>query len=449
MALLPAQTILSGFRSIRLLDFKSSGLPVISSLLSLLLLCFLVFIGLHGPRDPFSNGLTLAIWTLWWIGFLTIQALLGDLWRLINPWSGLYRLLIGHRHQNGLLSLPPIFGLWPGIVAFCLFATFMLADIAPDDPARLARLIMAYWVYTFVGMIVFGGETWLARGECFTVLLRYFSMVSTLTQSDGTLRAGTPGWQLVHPSRHTITGGIFVLIILAVGSFDGLNETFWWLGRLGINPLEFPGRSAVVFPTIVGLFGSIVIVTALFAATVALGNSIAGKPVPLGVAFGRFSLSVLPITVGYHIATTSRPFLSTGNTHWQPQPTPGRPALTILAWALSTSRPVFSAIMTRSKSSGSSRQALLLPGIFWRSASLMPWPLASTKTRERPRSARFLRPYSWLHTPFLDCGFLQLQEAPDSPGQRQTNKILWTNRLYANKLPTTPLEKTAQSKEGK
>ncbi len=313
MGLLPAQSILSGFRSVGLPGFKSRSLPTITSLLSLLLLGFVVFVGLYGPRDPFSNSLTLTIWTLWWIGFLTIQALFGDLWRLINPWTGLYRLLIGQQHRNGLFSLPQILGLWPGIVAFCLFAAFMLADIAPDDPARLARLTMAYWVYTFVGMILFGGKTWLARGECFTILLRYFSMVSAFKKTGKSVRAGMPGWQLVHPSKHTVTGGIFVLIILAVGSFDGLNETFWWLAHLGINPLEFPGRSAVVFPTIVGLIGAIIIVTALFATTIALGNSFAGNRVSLGEAFGRFSLSVLPITVGYHIAH----YLTTILVNWQ------------------------------------------------------------------------------------------------------------------------------------
>ena len=38
----------------------------------------------------------------------------------------------------------------------------------------------------------------------------------------------------------------FVTLVLASVSFDGLRETFWWLARLGINPLDFPGRSAVV-----------------------------------------------------------------------------------------------------------------------------------------------------------------------------------------------------------
>ncbi|MDP6219781.1 MAG: hypothetical protein QF801_06705, partial [Alphaproteobacteria bacterium] len=48
---------------------------------------------------------------------------------------------------------------------------------------------------------------------------------------------------------------VFTLVLLGTGSFDGFNETFVWLDLIGVNPLAFPGRSAVVVPVILGLAG--------------------------------------------------------------------------------------------------------------------------------------------------------------------------------------------------
>ena len=46
---------------------------------------------------------------------------------------------------------------------------------------------------------------------------------------------------------------LFVLLTLSSVSFDGLSRTFWWLALGGINPLEYPGRTAVVDRNTFGL----------------------------------------------------------------------------------------------------------------------------------------------------------------------------------------------------
>ena len=95
--------------------------------------------------------------------------------------------------------------------------------------------------------------------------------------------------------------GVFALTLLAVGSFDGINETFWWLGLIGVNPLEFPGRSAVVLPTMLGLGGAILALWAVFALTVRAGLALAGGG-ELILAVSRLALALLPIALAYHIA---------------------------------------------------------------------------------------------------------------------------------------------------
>ena len=65
--------------------------------------------------------------------------------------------------------------------------------------------------------------------------------------------AGLPGAQILAMPPLTPSAAAFVALVLASVSFDGLADTFWWLACIGVNPLEFPGRSAVVVPNTLGL----------------------------------------------------------------------------------------------------------------------------------------------------------------------------------------------------
>ena len=116
---------------------------------------------LFGTRDPLANPLPLAVWVLWWVGFTLAQAAFGDLWRWVNPWTGLH-CLIG---AGARFTLPARLGYWPAVAGLLAFGWFELVYIAPDDPARLARAVAAYWAVTFAGMILFGAEAWLGRGR--------------------------------------------------------------------------------------------------------------------------------------------------------------------------------------------------------------------------------------------------------------------------------------------
>ncbi len=292
-------------RLFRQLEF---GLPTwprletVTSLASLAVLVGLLVAGLTGSRDPLVNPLPLVIWTLWWVGFVILQAFLGDLWRWINPWTGLYRLLCGPFDSPPLARLPEGLGVWPGVIAFLAFGALLLVDLAPDDPARLAAFVAGYWFYSFAGMVVFGAKVWLARGECFTMLLRHFAALSPLQRRDNRLHFCTPGWRLVESPALSFSGGLFILVMLGTGSFDGVNETFWWLAQIGVNPLEFPGRSAVIWQNLLGLLAANALLVAIFAGTVWGGLHLAGAALPFAVAFGRLARSVLPIALAYHIA---------------------------------------------------------------------------------------------------------------------------------------------------
>gem|GEM_PF-220579 len=290
-------------------SLNSSATPfsVIPSLVSTLFLLTLLWIGFTGSHDPLENPMPLFIWTLWWIGFVIFQGLFGNLWLHLNPWVGLYRL-IQHIFADKLpLQLSSKFGSWPGVVSLLLFMSFALADTAPDAPARLAVIVWLYWLCTLLAMI-FYGEQWLCRGECFSMLLKRYAQLAPLRKLNNGWQIGVPGWHAFARRAMTTSSSVFILVLLGSGSFDGLNETFSWLAFIGVNPLEFPGRSAVIGKTIAGLIGTCVLLIAVYGFCIFVGTNWAnkqkvdGRKVGYKDAFCQLSIAILPIAFAYHFA---------------------------------------------------------------------------------------------------------------------------------------------------
>ncbi len=273
------------------------------SLLVLLFLALLVAAGFWGSADPIANPLPPVLWTLWWAGFTLVVALLGDLWSFANPWIGLYLPAA----RRPLLRYPERLGHWPAILQFVAFAWFELIYPTPQDPTRLATVVSIYWLANFIALMVFGPR-WLARGEAFSV---FFAMVGRLSTRSWRLetaprpavvtRLGPPAERL-RESFDDVSGALFVLVTLATVSFDGLSRTFFWVGSLGLNPLEYPGRSEVIGPNTLGLLLSMVALGGLYAAAIALGRWLSGAQASLRILLRRFVLSIVPISIAYHIA---------------------------------------------------------------------------------------------------------------------------------------------------
>ena len=302
IGLVPAWAVARAFGTLRLGPGRDhAGLEQVTSLASLAVFLAVIAIGILGPNDPQANLLPLMFWTGFWVILFLIQGLVFDLWRWVNPWAGVGRLLSG---GGGLVEMPARWRHWPAVLGFVGFQYFLLADIAPNDPDRLALILLGYSAVTFAGMAAFGAEAWLARAECFTVLFRLIGALRPLARRDG-LRLGLPGWAALGKAPLDLSLSVFCLMILISGSFDGLRETFWWLGLIGINPLEFPGRSAVLWSSLLGLVGANVLAIGVYAGAIYLGVALVrwrGGEADFAHSFNTLAIAILPIAFGYHFA---------------------------------------------------------------------------------------------------------------------------------------------------
>lgn len=292
---------LPAFAARRLFDRPALLPRELTSWIGAALLWALVAVGIWGTRDPLENLLPLTVWTVVWVGLTVVSVAFGHVWRDIEPWTGpvrSIRRLVGWHGTFGLTRL----GHLPAVIGYLAFAWFEIVSLAPSDPLVLARAVAIYYL-VILALAVAEGEHWLPRGEFLTA---YFAMIGRIAPfwadyGDGrvSVLAGLPGVQVVRRPPLGPSAIAFVTLVLASVSFDGLAETFWWLARLGINPLEFPGRSAVYGVNSAALVAFWGLSAALILGAIRLGT-------PKGVAFadvvGPMMLSFLPIAAGYHVA---------------------------------------------------------------------------------------------------------------------------------------------------
>jgi hypothetical protein len=174
---------------------------------------------------------------------------------------------------------------------------------------RLARAAGAYWLAQFAAMLLFGERRWRARGETFSVLFRLVGRVAPLRWHGRGMTLAWPGARLTRGPALPLSGWLFVTSVIASVSFDGLSATFAWLGALGVNPLEFPGRSAVIAQNTLGLLAAWALLAAAYAGAVALGLGLARGRAGLAETLGRIGLSLVPIALAYHFAHYLTAFL--------------------------------------------------------------------------------------------------------------------------------------------
>ena len=305
-----ALAVLISFVALSLLPRRGQPVPKpapaprygrLASLVSLAVFVGLIAMGLAGPHDPAENLLPLGVWTLWWVVIVLLHPLFGNLWAAINPFTGIHALLTG---AWGGAPKPPPFtypawaSYWPSLLIFFALAWFQLIYPAPEDADVLAAAVAAYLVLGLAGVLLFGPEAWLGKADPFAVFQYQLGAAAPL--GHGGLR--WPGAGLLRLSPLPLSGVLFILLTLSAISFDGFSQTFAWLSLIGINPLDFPGRTAVEGANTLGLLLAFAVLTGGFLVSVRLGWAWSGQPLTWAMLCGRLVYSLIPISIAYHFA---------------------------------------------------------------------------------------------------------------------------------------------------
>jgi len=296
----------------------SPGVVASLRLAAVAVYALVVFAGLFGNQNTFRNIAPVAVWALWWVGFGYLSALVGDLWKVVNPLETLfafaerwYSRLSRGKALSLSLPVPEALGAWPAVFLYLVFLWLEIAWDGSDSPSGVATLVLLYSLATWIGMWVYGREAWLARGEAFACVFGVLGRFAPL-------RIGLAARRVVEFELRPYAIGLLarepvdrsrialVILILASVSFDGFVETPAWAAIMesfagDAEPKQWPRAAGLVaaassFLALYAIFCRLIVLSARSA-----GGAVATPPGTRRVA-GLFVLTLVPIAIAYQLA---------------------------------------------------------------------------------------------------------------------------------------------------
>jgi hypothetical protein len=256
-------------------------------------LAVVVIAAVGGEDNPALNIAPTAIYIVVWVGFAFVSALVGDLWRVVNPFDTLSAagrwLFPRTAHRAG-----PNLGYWPAAVGLTGFVWLELVHPDRAQPRTIAPLLVGYTVVAVAAGIVWGRD-WLYRSEAFSAFFGILAHCAPIGRdSQGRLRLRPPfaGLATLPP-----TPGLdaIVLVVLGSTSFDGLTRTQFWL-----NLTAGRAAAALMLMGTAGLAAMIVAVAMIYLAAIRVTARITDARV--AETSLAFAPSLVPIAFAYTVA---------------------------------------------------------------------------------------------------------------------------------------------------
>ena len=286
----------------------SRPVEVVCGAIGVFLLGVVVYTGLRGAQSPTANFAPTFVYVIFWLALLPASILFGDVFKAFNPWRAIGRAVggvAGKAARGDLpapLTYPERLGHWPAAAGIFAFAVMELVASNGDRPENLAIAALVYSALTFVAMALYGVETWISRGEAFSVYFNLFSRISVIETRERVvgLRQPLSGLPALKPLAGTVP-----LLAVMIGSvtFDGASEAPIWTGiapdiasffqDVGLSP-----QYALELTFLIGLTATILLIFGFY-----MLGSLGAKSV--GGGFGTMQLarsfvhSLVPIAFAY------------------------------------------------------------------------------------------------------------------------------------------------------
>ena len=277
-----------------------------------------VVCGIAGSQIPTANIAPTTVFVLFWVGTPVLSAVLGDVFRPLNPWRAAARgaaflaARVRSRAGSGVrprvnapLPYPERLGRWPAVAGVLAFAWLELIFVDREHPAILAVIAVGYALVQWVGMAFFGIERWSERGDAFGVAFNLFSRLSPLEYRDSAVWRRPPlaGLAAVRAMPGTVA---LLCSMIGTTTFDGfVNGPVWRslappverdLMRIGLG-----GTLALELTFTAGMVLCVGLIAGLYLLGVRGMSSISISHGARELA-GTFAHSLAPIAFGYLLA---------------------------------------------------------------------------------------------------------------------------------------------------
>lgn len=290
-------------------------------------LVLVILAGMIGVNNSAGNPASVLVWVVFWLVVPFLGAVVGDLYRLLNPWDSLARIMrLGPKEEHARARA---WGVWPATVVFVAFIWLELIFPGSADPEVVAMAAIVY------NALMVGACEWLGRGvafdsvDAFTTYNRLISAIAPL-DLDPANGPRWRGWFRALPQLAEPPGIVaFVVAMIGTVSYDGLSATLWYDQTFGAFGDSILGGTLLLLVA-VGVIGLAYRAACWSAARLsagmwtasAVGRRFAHTLVPIALAYAFAHYFTLVVFEGQLIiGTISDPF----NRDWDLFGTAGRP----------------------------------------------------------------------------------------------------------------------------
>lgn len=271
-----------------------------------------IYAGFAGSQTTTNNLAPTVIFVLFWVAIPIASLFFGDVFKAINPWRAAARAvawMAAKATRGGLpapMAYPARLGRWPAAIGILAFAWVELVYSGRGDPSNLAVLALVYVAVQFVGMSLYGIETWNRRGDGFGV---YFGLVARMAP----LRWAREGLFVRKPlsgvTNLDMVPGTVALVIVIIGttSFDGFSGGEAWSNMApeltnAFRDIGFGQATALELAFTLGLIVVTLIVAGLYRLGVMGMQTVDPQGATAPELAARFAHSLVPIGLAYVVA---------------------------------------------------------------------------------------------------------------------------------------------------
>jgi len=289
----------------------SPVLEVVLGAASVGLLVLVVYAGLAGSQSASRNLAPTFVYVFFWLGLVPASVMLGDVFRLLNPWRALGKgagWLFGRfagDEPAQPLEYPERIGRWPAVLGLSAFAWLELASRSGNEPRSIAIAALVYTGATLIAMSLYGVDRWLERGEAFSVYFNLYARISPWERDGREVFLRPPLSGL--PSLPSAAGTVALLaVMIGSVSFDGLAEGALWGDASAelvpfFSDLGLSAAAALEASSTIGLTLAVLLVAAFYRLGVAGAKTGGGGHDSRSLARG-FAHTLVPIALVYAAA---------------------------------------------------------------------------------------------------------------------------------------------------
>ena len=287
----------------------SRPVEIVCGAIGIFLFALTIYAGFKGTKSTTANWTPIFIFVIFWLAFVPLGILFGDLFRAFNPWRAIGRSVawvartVSRSDLPEPLAYPEWLGRWPAAAGIFGFAAIELVYAGRGDPENLAIAALVYSAFTFIGMALYGVERWMDRGEAFSLYFNLFSRISVFQTRDGELGLRKPlsGLPQLLPMPGTVA---LLMVMIGTVSFDGFTNKRTWnsrspdIAQFFQDHLSLSPEHSLELTFLVGMTAVVLFISGFYWLGILGAKSVGGGFSARELA-GRFVHSLVPIAAAY------------------------------------------------------------------------------------------------------------------------------------------------------